>query len=70
MTKTKRYVDRMGYIHNIPIPPQPQPQPQPKIDYMKELDRLYKKAFPDKDKPKPKPINEVKKFHELINDKV
>lgn len=57
----KQYKDRYGYIHTI----------RPKIDYMKELDRLYKKAFPsDKDKElKPKPINEVRALHELIFDK-
>ena len=35
---------------------------------MKELDRLYKKAFPsDINKPKTN-VNEVKKLHELLND--
>ena len=56
----KQYKDRYGYIHTI----------RPKIDYMKELDRLYKKAFPNEDnKPKPKPINEVRALHKLITEK-
>ena len=49
------YIDRFGFIHKNNIPPQ--------IDYMKELDRLYKKAFPnDKDKELKPKINEVKNY--------
>ena len=56
----KQYTDRYGFIHTVP----------PQIDYKKELDRLYKKAFPnDKDKDKSKPINEVRALHNLIFDK-
>ena len=55
------YIDKFGFIHKNNIP---------KIDYMKELDRLYKKAFPNEDnKPKPKPINEVRALHKVITEK-
>lgn len=50
-----KYIDRFGFIHN-------------EIDYKKELDRLYKKEFPTSDKENKPAVNEVKRFHRLIND--
>ena len=65
------HVDKFGYIHKNPKPINNEVKPEVKPVSFKDIERLYKKEFPEsQSQAKPKPnVNEIKRLHEMLNER-